>query len=542
MSHGFLRNTTIVGLLTLLSRVTGVIRDMVYLISFGAGPLMDAFLVAFKIPNFMRRLTAEGAFSQAFVPVISEYKVQKSHAEVRELVAGVTGVFGLVLFAITLVGVVAAPVLTFLFAPGWHDGDGRFELTVEMLRFTFPYMFFISLVALGSGILNSYGRFAVPALNQTLLNLVMIVAAGVVAPYFEKPGLVLAIGVFVAGVVQLVAQFPALHALGLLPRPRFDRAREGVRRIGRLMLPGIFGSSVAQVSLLLDTVIASFLVVGSVTWLYSADRLVEFPMGVFSIALATVILPGLSSHHSEKSPEKFNATLDWALRLTTTVVVPAAVGLLMLSGPLIATIFGYGAFTDRDVLMCGYALMAYSFGLIGFSLVKVLAPGLLRAPGHEDAGEDRPDRALVQHGLQPVRRRAGVPHGFPGAARAARRLDGPVGDHQFDAAVPRACAGTASTGRRRRGESCCRRSHWRASPWPPSCGGFRGTGRPGPAGRQHGAPPGSASPSSAGALVYFGVLALCRPAPQGPEASIIAGHEFPIRQGHADSTWFRTLS
>jgi putative peptidoglycan lipid II flippase len=375
MSHGFLRNTTIVGLLTLLSRVTGVIRDMVYLISFGAGPLMDAFLVAFKIPNFMRRLTAEGAFSQAFVPVISEYRVQKSHDEVRELVAGVSGVFGLVLFAVTVVGVIAAPVLTFLFAPGWHDGDSRFDLTVAMLRFTFPYLFFISLVALGSGILNSYGRFAVPALNQTLLNVVMIVAAGFVAPYFASPGLVLAIGVFVAGAVQLVAQFPALHAVGLLPRPRFDRAREGVRRIGRLMLPGIFGSSVAQVSLLLDTVIASFLVVGSVTWLYSADRLVEFPMGVFSIALATVILPGLSSHHSEKSPEKFNATLDWALRLTMTVVAPAAVGLLMLSGPLMATFFGYGAFTDHHVLMSSYALMAYSMGLIGFSLVKVLAPG-----------------------------------------------------------------------------------------------------------------------------------------------------------------------
>ncbi len=375
MSHAFLRNTTIVGLLTLLSRVTGVIRDMVYLISFGAGPLMDAFLVAFKIPNFLRRLTAEGAFSQAFVPVISEYKVRRPHAEVRELVAGVSGVFGVLLFAITLIGVIAAPVLAFVFAPGFRADGDRFDLTIEMLRFTFPYMFFISLVALGSGVLNSYGRFAVPALNQTLLNIVMIVAAGVVAPYFEKPGVVLAVGVFVAGVVQLIAQFPALRALGLLPRPRFDRAHEGVRRIARLMLPGIFGSSVAQVSLLLDTIIASFLMVGSVTWLYSADRLVEFPMGVFSIALATVILPGLSSHHAEKSPEKFNATLDWALRLTLTIVTPAAVGLLMLSFPLIATIFGYGAFNDRDVLMCSYALMAYSLGLIGFSFVKVLAPG-----------------------------------------------------------------------------------------------------------------------------------------------------------------------
>ncbi len=375
MSHAFLRNTTKVGLLTLLSRVTGVIRDMVYLITFGAGPLMDAFLVAFKIPNFLRRLTAEGAFSQAFVPVISEYKVKRSHEEVRGLVAGVMGVFGTLLFAITVIGVIAAPVLAFVFAPGWHGGDSRFDLTIEMLRFTFPYMFFISLVALGSGVLNSYGQFGVPAFNQTLLNLVMIVTAGVVAPYFPKPGLVLAIGVFVAGVLQLVAQFPAMHALGLLPRPRWDRAHEGVRRIGRLMLPGIFGSSVAQVSLLLDTIIASFLMVGSVTWLYSADRLVEFPMGVFSIALATVILPGLASHHAEQSPERFTATLDWALRLTITIVTPAAIGLLMLAGPMIATIFGYGQFNDRDVLMCSYALMAYSLGLIGFSLVKVLAPG-----------------------------------------------------------------------------------------------------------------------------------------------------------------------
>ncbi|MGH8250102.1 MAG: murein biosynthesis integral membrane protein MurJ [Steroidobacteraceae bacterium] len=375
MSHGFLRNTTIVGSLTLLSRVTGVLRDMAYLISFGAGPLMDAFLVAFKIPNFMRRLTAEGAFSQAFVPVISEYKIQRPHDEVRELVAKVGGVFGTILFVITALGVVAAPLLAFAFAPGFRGGDDRFDLTVEMLRFTFPYMFFISLVALGSGVLNSYGRFAVPAFNQTLLNIIMIAAAAVVAPHFEKPGLVLAIGVFIAGLVQLVAQFPALRALGLLPRPRWGRAHEGVRRIARLMLPGIFGSSVAQVSLLLDTIIASFLMVGSVTWLYSADRLVEFPMGVFTIALATVILPGLSSHHADKSPEKFRATLDWALRLTVTIVTPAAIGLLLLSGPLMSTIFGYGEFTERHVLMSSYALMAYSLGLIGFSLVKVLAPG-----------------------------------------------------------------------------------------------------------------------------------------------------------------------
>ncbi|HEY7739321.1 MAG TPA: murein biosynthesis integral membrane protein MurJ [Steroidobacteraceae bacterium] len=375
MHRGFLRNTAVVGSLTLLSRVTGVLRDMVYLIMFGAGPLMDAFLVAYKIPNFLRRLTAEGAFSQAFVPVISEYRVRREHAEVQSLVAGVAGVFGTVLFVVAAVGAVAAPVLAFLFAPGFREDGDRFDLTVDMLRFTFPYIFFISLVALGSGVLNSYGRFAMPAFNQVLLNIVMIVAAGVVAPHFEQPHLVLAAGVFVAGLVQLVALFPSMHGLGLLPRPRFDRAHEGVRRIARLMLPGIFGSSVAQVSLLLDTIIASFLMVGSVTWMYAADRLVEFPMGVFAIALATVILPGLSSHHAAESREKFNATLDWALRLTVTIATPAAVGLLMLAGPLIATIFGYGRFDGRDVLMCSYALMAYSLGLIGFSLVKVLAPG-----------------------------------------------------------------------------------------------------------------------------------------------------------------------
>jgi len=375
MSRGFLRSTSVVGALTLLSRVTGLARDMVYSQAFGAGSLMDAFLVAFKIPNFLRRLTAEGAFSQAFVPVVSEYRVRREHAEVRHLVAGVSGTFGVALFIITLVGVIAAPVLVLVFAPGFREDGGRFDLTVEMLRLTFPYIFFISLVALASGILNSYGRFAIPAFTSTLLNVVMIVFAAVLAPGAEEPGLVLAAGVFVAGLVQLAIQLPALRRLGLLPLPRWDWAHEGVRRIARLMLPGIFGSSVAQISLLLDTLIASFLVTGSIAWMYYADRLVEFPMGVFSIALATVILPGLSSHHASASREQFAATLDWALRLTFTIVTPAALGLLMLAGPLTATIFGYGEFEARDVEMSSLALMAYSLGLMGFSLVKVLAPG-----------------------------------------------------------------------------------------------------------------------------------------------------------------------
>jgi putative peptidoglycan lipid II flippase len=375
MSRGFLRSTSVVGGLTLLSRISGLVRDMVYSQAFGAGTLMDAFLVAFKIPNFLRRLTAEGAFSQAFVPVVSEYKVRRSAEEVRHLVGGVSGTLGVLLLGVTLIGVIAAPVLVTVFAPGFHADGGRFDLTVAMLRLTFPYILFISLVALASGVLNSYGRFAVPAFTPVLLNLVMIVFASLIAPHFARPGLVLAAGVFVAGLLQLSVQLPALKSIGMLSWPRWDRAHEGVRRIGRLMLPGIFGSSVAQVSLLLDTLIASFLMTGSIAWMYYADRLVEFPLGVFSIALATVILPGLSSHHASESKAEFAATLDWALRMTFVVVTPAAVGLLMLAGPLTATIFGYGEFDARDVTMSSYALMAYSVGLVGFSLVKVLAPG-----------------------------------------------------------------------------------------------------------------------------------------------------------------------
>jgi putative peptidoglycan lipid II flippase len=375
MKTGFLRSTSVVGAMTLLSRLTGMVRDMVYSAMFGAGPLMDAFLVAFKIPNFLRRITGEGAFSQAFVPVVSEYRLRRTHAEVEQLVAGVTGTLGSVLFAVTALGVVGAPLVILLFAPGFEHTGSRYELAVEMLRWTFPYIFFISLTALGAGVLNSYGKFGTAAFNPVILNVVMIVFAAFVAPHFERPGLALALGVFVAGLVQLVAQFRALARLGLLGMPRWAYAQEGVRRVGRLMLPGIFGSSVAQISLLLDTWIASFLMTGSIAWMYYADRLVEFPMGVFSIALATVILPGLSAHHAEQSPARFNTTLDWALRLTCLVSLPAAVGLFMLAGPLTATIYGYGRFNARDVEMASYALMAYALGLMGFSLVKVLAPG-----------------------------------------------------------------------------------------------------------------------------------------------------------------------
>jgi len=376
MSRPLLKNTTTTGLATLLSRITGLLRDSFMGQAIGVGPISDAFYVAFKIPNFLRRLFAEGAFSQSFVPVISEYKTQRGQAEVRELVAGVSGTLGGVLLLLSIVGVIAAPVIIFLFAPRWGvAGSDQFDLAVQMLRWTFPYLFFISLVSLFSGVLNSYGRFFIPAITQVVMNLVMIVAALLFAAHSDNPGLVLAIGVFVSGALQLVFQLPSVARLGLLSIPRWRPALEGVRRVGKLMIPGIVGSSMAQISLLLDTQIATALVTGSVSWLYFADRLMEFPLGVFSIALATVILPGLSAHHASKSTQQFSGTLDWALRLVLLLASPAAVGMLCFAGPMTAMIFGYRQFSPDNVVKTSYALMAYSWGLMGFSFVKVLVPG-----------------------------------------------------------------------------------------------------------------------------------------------------------------------
>jgi putative peptidoglycan lipid II flippase len=294
---------------------------------------------------------------------------------VRELVRGAAGTLGVVLFIATVIGVIAAPVLIYIFAPGFKQYGNKFDMAVAMLHWTFPYIFFISLASLYGGVLNSYGKFGPPAFSTVLMNVIMVVFATSLAPWFPNPGLALALGVFVSGLVQLLYQLPFIARLKLLGWPRWHWSHEGVKRIGRLMLPGIFGSSVAQVSLLLDTLIVSFFATGSVTWLYYADRFVEFPLGVFSIALATVILPGLSTHHAEESPDRFSSTLEWALKLLVVVVLPAAVGLFALSGPLTAALIGNGQFTLRDVQMTSYALMAYSFGLVWFSLVKVLAPG-----------------------------------------------------------------------------------------------------------------------------------------------------------------------
>ena len=382
MTRSLLKSVSVVGGMTLMSRILGFTRDILFAQLGGAKPFMDAFFVAFKIPNFLRRLFAEGAFSQAFVPVLSEYKERHTHDETRALVDRTALMLGGVLALITVVGVLAAPVVVMVFAPGfWSDADAlRSDLAIEMLRWTFPYILFISLAALSAGILNTWGRFGVPAFTPVLLNIVLVATTLWWAPHFENPGMGLALGVFIAGAAQLAFQVPFLLRLRLLPRPwkrtgEVAAARDGVRRIGRLMLPAIFGSSVAQVNLLLDTVIASFLITGSVSWLYYSDRLMEFPLGVFGIALATVVLPRLSSQHATASRDGFSATLDWSLRWVWLIILPAAVGLFVLAGPLLVTLFERGAFTSADSAMARLSLMAYAFGIVGFALVKVLAPG-----------------------------------------------------------------------------------------------------------------------------------------------------------------------
>lgn len=370
-----LKATATVGANTAFSRVLGLVRDVVIAWAFGASRETDAFFVAFRLPNFLRRLFAEGAFSQAFVPILGEYKSQRSHDEVRQLAAHVSGTLGAVLLMVTAIGILAAPVLVMIFAPGFLANAEKFALTVQMVRITFPYILFVSLTAFAAGLLNTYGRFGVPAFTPVLLNLALIGAALWLAPLMAEPVTALAWGVLIAGLAQLAFQLPFLKRLGLLAWPRIARAHEGVRRIVRLMLPAAFGASVAQINLLVDTLIASFLVTGSVSWLYYSDRMVEFPLGVFAIAMATVILPSLSQHHAEQAGESFSDTLDWALRWVLIVATPSAVGLALLAGPILTTLFQYGEFSPRDVHMASLSLMAYAVGLIGFMLIKVLAPG-----------------------------------------------------------------------------------------------------------------------------------------------------------------------
>ena len=374
-----LRALATVSGMTLLSRILGFVRDFVIARAFGAGLATDAFFVAFKLPNLLRRMFAEGAFSQAFVPILGEYKNKRGDTETLTLIEHVASLLTLALFAITALGIAAAPVLVWISAPGYAADPGKFELTVTLTRITFPYILFMSLVALSGGILNTWSRFALPAFTPVLLNITFIGMALLAAPYFEPPVLVLAWSVFIGGLLQLAIQFPALKKIAMLPRPslnwRAAWADPGVRRILTLMGPALIGVSVSQISLLINTVFASFLKTGSVSWLYYADRLMEFPSGMLGAALGTILLPSLSRYHARENPVEYSKLLDWGLRLTLLLAAPAALALAILAVPLIATLFFQGAFTVDDVFRTREALVAYAVGLTGLILVKVLAPG-----------------------------------------------------------------------------------------------------------------------------------------------------------------------
>jgi putative peptidoglycan lipid II flippase len=373
MSRKLLKSTFTVGGMTTISRVFGLIRDIVIARLFGAGAEVDAFIVAFRIPNFLRRLFAEGGFQQAFVPVLAEYKEQRDEAAVKALVDQTSATLGLVLFLVTLVGVLAAPVLIMIFASGFDET--KHVMASDMLRITFPYILFISLTAFAGSILNTYKQFAVPAFTPVLLNLSLIGCAIWLSPMMDIPIEALAWGVLIAGITQLLFQFPFLLRLKLFPKPGFNKDKEGVSRILKLMLPTLFAVSIVQINLLVDTIFASFLVDGSISWLYYSDRLVEFPLGVFGIALATVLLPNLSSEHAKNAKDKFSNMMDWALRWVFLISVPAAVGLAVLAVPLLATLFQYDEFTSHATIMSGKSLLAYSLGLPAFVLIKIFAAG-----------------------------------------------------------------------------------------------------------------------------------------------------------------------
>ncbi|MDE2117231.1 MAG: murein biosynthesis integral membrane protein MurJ, partial [Betaproteobacteria bacterium] len=361
--------------LTLASRILAFVRDVLIARIFGAGMATDAFFVAFKLPNLLRRLFAEGAFSQAFVPIFGEYKNRRGHDETKLLVDHVVTLLAIILFAVTLIGIIAAPVLVYISAPGFVKDPGKFALTVQLLRITSPYIFFISLVAVAAGILNTYNKFWVPAFAPILLNLCFIGAALWLAPYFDPPIMALAWAVFLAGFVQLAFQIPFLKKIGMLPVWSFNLQDAGVWRIIRQMGPAVFGVSIGQISLIINTIFASFLAAGSVSWLYYADRLMEFPTGILGVAIGTILLPSLSKCHADNDTAEYSRLLDWGLRLTIILTLPAALALGMIGVPLLATFFQHGAFAAHDVLMTRQALAGYSVGLIGLILVKILAPG-----------------------------------------------------------------------------------------------------------------------------------------------------------------------
>ncbi len=382
MSKKLLKSGLIVSSMTLISRVLGLVRDVVIAHLMGAGAAADLFFFANKIPNFLRRLFAEGAFAQAFVPVLTEYEKTKSADQVKDLIAAVSGTLGTIVTVITILGVLGSSVITALFGFGWFlqwwNGGAdayKFELASYMLKITFPYLWFITFTALSGAILNTLGKFAVAAFTPVFLNIAIISCALFVSPHLAQPEIGLAIGVFIGGAIQFFFQIPFLRKENLLVKPVWNWSHPGVVKIRTLMIPAIFGVSVSQINLLLDTLIASFLQTGSISWLYYSDRLLEFPLGLFGIAIATVILPSLSSSHVSQSNHHFAKTLDWGIRMVCFLGFPAMLGLIVLAEPMLRVLFMRGEFDMQDVSMASMSLWAYASGLLSFMMVKVLAPG-----------------------------------------------------------------------------------------------------------------------------------------------------------------------
>ncbi len=374
-SGSLLGSTSVVSFMTVLSRLGGMVRDIVVAHCFGATGAVDAFLVAFKIPNFMRRLFAEGAFAQAFIPVLAEHQETKTREETMKFISHVAGNLGVVLIVITILGMYFSDIMTVIFAPGFDRDSARFAEASQMLRITFPYLGLISMTALAGAVLNTYQHFAVPSFTPVLLNVGMIIGALVLGPMLDVPVESLAWGVVLAGILQLLFQLPFLAKYSLLRWPRVNWKDPGVRRMLKLMVPALFGVSVGQINLLLDTIFASFLPIGSVSWLFYADRLSGFPLGVFGVAIATVILPHLSREHSRQSVEQFSNAMDWGTRLILVIALPAALGLFFMAGPILTTLFGNGKFSPHDIYMTRLCLMAFSVGLPVFMLTKIFATG-----------------------------------------------------------------------------------------------------------------------------------------------------------------------
>ncbi|HCG8426717.1 TPA: murein biosynthesis integral membrane protein MurJ [Vibrio parahaemolyticus] len=382
MSKRLLKSGMIVSAMTLISRVLGLVRDVVVANLMGAGASADVFFFANKIPNFLRRLFAEGAFSQAFVPVLTENHAQGDMDKTRELIARAAGTLGVIVSMVTVLGVLGSGVVTALFGFGWfldwmHGGPAaeKFELASLMLKITFPYLWFITFVALSGAILNTLGKFAVSSFTPVFLNVMIILAAWFISPQMSQPEIGLAIGVFLGGLVQFLFQIPFLIKAGVMVKPKWGWRDPGVVKIRTLMIPALFGVSVSQINLLFDTFIASFLQTGSISWLYYSDRLLEFPLGLFGIAIATVILPALSRKHVDSQSEGFAHTMDWGVRMVTLLGIPAMLGLMALAKPMLMVLFMRGEFSPQDVHQASLSLLAYASGLLNFMLIKVLAPG-----------------------------------------------------------------------------------------------------------------------------------------------------------------------